>query len=93
MPLIVTASIFIGSTITVWVINKLCDGALRQIKGLVYGTKEKRALETAVSISLDKFKNQNPVIYNNLFKEKLFWSSFEEEFHGLLNPRAIALKF
>lgn len=85
MPLITTASIFIGTTVAAWVISKLCDGALRQIKELACGTKEERALETAVSISLNKFKYQNPVIYEKLFKEKLFWSSFKEEFHSLWN--------
>ena len=86
MPLIETTGIFIGTTIAGWIIKKLCDGALRQIKGLHFGTKEKRALETAVSISLEKVKNQNPVIYEKLFKEKLFWSAFQEEFNSLLDP-------
>ena len=85
MPLIETTGIFIGKTIAGWFIRKLCDGALRQTKGFVCGTKEKRALQTAVSISFDKFRNQNPVIYEKLFKEKLFRSSFKEEFHRCWN--------
>ena len=85
MPLIETTGIFVGKTVTGWFIRKLCDGALRQTKGFVYGTKENRALQTAVSISLDKFRNQNPVIYEKLFKEKLFQSSFKEEFHRCWN--------
>ena len=86
MPLIETTGIFIGTTIAGWIIKKLCDGALRQIKGLHFGTKEKRALETAVSISLEKVKNQNPVIYEKLFKEKspVCQASTEEEVESWL---------
>jgi hypothetical protein len=92
MLLTTTATIIIGKTVAGLVIKKLCDSALSQIKGWVSKNNEKRALATAASISLDKFRLQSPVIYEKLFSKEYFWLSFEEEFFRFLDHQQPNIK-
>ena len=92
MLLTTTATILIGKTVAGLVIKKLCDSALSQIKGWVSKNNEKRALATAASISLDKFRLQSPVIYEKLFSKEYFWLSFEEEFFRFLDHQQPNIK-
>ncbi len=81
-------AIVITEVLILWFIRKLCDGALDKVTHWVFGTKEKRALRKAISIAVDKFKRESPVIFGGLFTNKLFWDALEEEFASLIDPNS-----
>jgi len=81
-------AIVITEVLILWFIRKLCDGALDKVTHWVFGTKEKRALRKAISIAVDKFKREYPVVFGGLFTNKLFWDALEEEFSSLIDPNS-----
>ena len=72
----------IGATVLAWGVGKVADA----VWGKIVGRGPSNALQTALSIALQEFRDAHPRVHGALFEQPGFWDALQEEMMLLLRP-------
>jgi hypothetical protein len=81
---LVTGMELIAAGLSGWGIAKVADAVLDKI----VGRGRSNALQTALSIALQEFRDRHPKVHGGLFEQPAFWDALQEEIELLLEAES-----